>query len=57
MATPDLAVTNLILPETPHPVDLVCRKGRVLEAVPHAPGAANGNALVNDGRGLTLLPG
>jgi dihydroorotase len=57
VATPDLAVTNLILPQTPHPVDLVCRKGRVLETVPHVPGTAYGNARVIDGRGLTLLPG
>jgi len=54
---PDLAVTSLTLPDTPHPVDLLCRQGRILEAVPHDPKAAYADARVIDGRGLTLLPG
>ncbi len=57
MALPDLVVTNLAFPETPHPVDLLCAAGRILDVAPHDAGAAYENARVLPGRGLTLLPG
>ncbi|QLA14715.1 dihydroorotase [Desulfolutivibrio sulfoxidireducens] len=57
MAHPDLAVTNLIFPETPHPVDLLCAAGRIQGVIPHDPDAAYEGARVLSGRGLTLLPG
>ncbi len=57
MALPDLVVTDLAFPETPHPVDLLCASGRILDVTPHDPGAAYEGALVLPGRGLTLLPG
>jgi dihydroorotase len=57
VALPDLVVTDLAFPETPHSVDLLCAAGRILDVAPHAPDAAYENARVLPGRGLTLLPG